>query len=53
VRGVYALSGGFDYLATIEGDSTRRIDGVLDAIGAIEGIESTQTSVVLSVKFER
>jgi hypothetical protein len=26
---------------------------VLDAIGAIDGIESTQTSVVLSVKFER
>jgi DNA-binding Lrp family transcriptional regulator len=53
VRGVYALSGGYDYLAKIEGESTRQIDGVLDAIGAIEGIESTQTSVVLSVKFER
>ena len=29
------------------------IDRILDALGRIEGIERTQTSIVLSVKFER
>jgi len=53
VRAVYALSGPFDYQVLVEGGSTEEIDGHLDAIGRIEGIERTQTSIVLSVKFER
>ncbi|HEX7270891.1 MAG TPA: Lrp/AsnC family transcriptional regulator [Casimicrobiaceae bacterium] len=53
VRAVYALSGAFDYQALVEGGSTEEIDHHLDAIGRIEGIERTQTSIVLSVKFER
>jgi len=53
VRAVYALSGVFDYEVRIEGSSTEEIDRCLDAIGRIEGIQRTQTSIVLSVKFER
>jgi DNA-binding Lrp family transcriptional regulator len=53
VRAVYALSGVFDYQVRIEGSSTEDIDRNLDAIGRIEGIQRTQTSIVLSVKFER
>jgi DNA-binding Lrp family transcriptional regulator len=53
VRAVYALSGVFDYEVRIEGGSTEDIDRNLDAIGRIEGIQRTQTSIVLSVKFER
>src|SRR5947207_627213 len=53
VRAVYALSGVFDYEVRIEGGSTEEIDDNLDAIGRIEGIQRTQTSIVLSVKFER
>ncbi len=53
VTATYALSGGFDYLAVIEGETTQEIDGILDQIGRIEGIERTQTSIVLSVKFDR
>ncbi len=53
VRAVYALSGVFDYEVRIEGGSTEEIDRALDAIGRIEGIQRTQTSIVLSVKFER
>ncbi|HET9761964.1 MAG TPA: Lrp/AsnC family transcriptional regulator [Casimicrobiaceae bacterium] len=53
VRAVYALSGVFDYEVRIEGGSTEQIDRYLDAIGRIEGIQRTQTSIVLSVKFER
>jgi DNA-binding Lrp family transcriptional regulator len=53
VRAVYALSGAFDYEVVVDAASTQEIDGILDAIGRIEGIERTQTSIVLSVKFER
>jgi DNA-binding Lrp family transcriptional regulator len=53
VRAVYALSGVFDYEVLVEGASTEEIDRNLDAIGRIDGIERTQTSIVLSVKFER
>ncbi len=53
VTAVYALSGGFDYLAVIQGETTQEIDAILDQIGRNEGIERTQTSIVLSVKFER
>jgi DNA-binding Lrp family transcriptional regulator len=53
VRAVYALSGVFDYQVRIEGGSTEELDGFLDAIGRIEGIQRTQTSIVLSVRFER
>ena len=41
------------YEVTVDAGSTEEIDGILDAIGRIEGIERTQTSIVLSVKFER
>jgi DNA-binding Lrp family transcriptional regulator len=53
VRALYALSGVFDYELVVEGGSTQEIDGFLDAIGRIDGIERTQTSIVLSVKFAR
>ena len=53
IRGVYALSGAFDYLAIIETGSTHDMDGILDRIGRLEGVAKTETSIVLSVKFER
>lgn len=53
VRSVYALSGVFDYEVRIEAGSTEELDRSLDAIGRIDGIQRTQTSIVLSVKFDR
>jgi len=53
IRGVYALSGTFDYLAIAETGSPHEIDEVVDRMGRVEGVERTQTSLVLSVKFER
>jgi DNA-binding Lrp family transcriptional regulator len=53
VRALYALSGVFDYELVVEGGSTEEIDQILDAIGRLDGIERTQTSIVLSVKFTR
>jgi len=53
VRALYALSGVFDYQLVVEAGSTGEIDAILDTIGRIDGIERTQTSIVLSVKFAR
>jgi DNA-binding Lrp family transcriptional regulator len=53
VRGVWAISGAFDSLVFVEGDSTEEIDRVLDAIGNLPGVGKTQSSLVLSVKFDR
>lgn len=53
VRAAYAISGVFDVLAFVECGSTDEIDRVLDAIGALPGVQRTQSSLVLSVKFDR
>ncbi len=53
VKAVHAISGAFDSLAFVEGETTEEIDGVLDAIGQVPGVGKTQSSLVLSVKFDR
>jgi DNA-binding Lrp family transcriptional regulator len=53
IRGLYAISGAFDYLAIVETPSTHDMDAILDRIGRIEGVARTQTHIALSVKFER
>jgi DNA-binding Lrp family transcriptional regulator len=53
VRGVYAISGAFDSLVFVEGETTEEIDRILDAIGKLPGVGRTQSSLVLSVKFDR
>ena len=34
-------------------DSTADMDDLIDRIGALDGVERTTTSIVLSTKFER
>ncbi len=53
VRAVFAISGTFDYMALVDAETTSEIDSVLDAIGTIPGVDRTQSSIVLSVKFDR
>lgn len=48
-----AVSGVFDYVATVEAETTADLDAQLDAIGRLSGIGRTQTLVVLSTRFER
>jgi DNA-binding Lrp family transcriptional regulator len=48
-----AVSGVFDYVATVEAETTAELDTQLDLIGQLAGIERTQTLVVLSTRFER
>ena len=53
VQAVAALSGEFDALVTLHAATTMQLDDALDALGRIPGIERTQTSILLSVKFQR
>jgi DNA-binding Lrp family transcriptional regulator len=53
VKAVHAISGAFDSLVFVEGETTEEIDRVLDAIGHLPGVGRTESSLVLSVKFDR
>jgi|SRR5579871_1206509 len=53
VRALYAVSGSFDLVATVEADSTSRMDAILDRIGRVHGVARTVSSIVLSEKFSR
>ncbi len=53
VTALRAVSGAFDYVATVDAETAAGLDAELDRIGVVEGIERTQTLVVLSTRFER
>jgi DNA-binding Lrp family transcriptional regulator len=53
VRSLYAVAGTFDLVASVETDTTARMDGVLDRIGRTHGVARTVSSIVLSEKFSR
>lgn len=53
VSGIYALSGEYDALVVLQADNTAELDHSLDVVGRLDGVARTQTSIVLSVKFER
>jgi DNA-binding Lrp family transcriptional regulator len=53
IESLSAVSGDFDLMARLVAETAPRLDALLDEIGAIDGIERTTTSVVLSVHFER
>lgn len=53
VRQLCTVSGEFDYLAQLHAATAARLDGLLDEIGALEGVLRTQTSVVLGRRIDR
>jgi DNA-binding Lrp family transcriptional regulator len=53
VRCLQSVSGPFDMIATVEAAGVAEMDGIIDEIGAIKGVERTNTSLVLSTKFDR
>ncbi len=48
-----SVSGEFDYIAVLQAASTQRLDALLDAIGQVDGVLKTTTSVVLAVRIDR
>jgi DNA-binding Lrp family transcriptional regulator len=53
VRLLQSVSGVFDMIALAVAPSVREMDDLIDAIGNLEGVERTTSSVVLSTKFDR
>lgn len=53
VRQLCAVSGEFDYVAWLHSDSPQQLDQLLDQIGAVQGVEKTTTSIILSSKVDR
>jgi DNA-binding Lrp family transcriptional regulator len=53
VAALYAISGEHDLIAMLEASDVNRLNDLLDAIGALEGVERTTSSVILATKLQR
>jgi DNA-binding Lrp family transcriptional regulator len=53
VRVLHSVSGDMDLIAVAATASVAEMDGVIDRIGALDGVERTTSSIILSTKFER
>jgi len=53
ITALYSVSGMYDMIALVEAVSVEQMDQAIDEIGALEGIERTVSSIILSTKFVR
>ena len=53
VRKLYAISGVYDLIAIVVTDSVGSMDALLDRIGALEGVDRTLSSIILSTRIDR
>ena len=53
VRVLHSVSGEVDLIAVAATASVADMDDVIDRIGALDGVERTTSSIILSTKFER
>ncbi len=53
IKSLSSISGEFDLVAELKAASTQELDEAMDAMTQIDGVLRTQTSVLLSKKFER
>lgn len=53
VTALHSVSGSFDLIAIIAAPSILELDQLIDEIGAIEGVERTLSSIVLSTRIAR
>ncbi|WP_181700309.1 Lrp/AsnC family transcriptional regulator [Chthonobacter albigriseus] len=53
VRQLHSVSGPFDLIAVVAAPSIRELDGLIDRIGALDGVERTTSSIVLSTRIDR
>lgn len=50
---LYAISGEYDLIAVVQAQSTEQLSHLLDDIGNLDGVERTNSSVILETKFRR
>jgi len=53
VRKLQSVSGPFDMIAAVEATDVAAMDALIDEIGAVAGVERTNSSIVLATKFDR
>lgn len=53
VRKLQSVSGPADMIATVETANVADMDALIDEIGALKGVERTNSSIVLATKFDR
>ncbi len=53
VRVLHSVSGDVDLIAVAATGSVSEMDEVIDRIGQLDGVERTNSSIILSTKFER
>ena len=53
VAQLYSVSGEYDLIAIVQAQSLEALSAVLDEIGNLEGVERTNSAVVLETKFRR
>jgi DNA-binding Lrp family transcriptional regulator len=53
VRVLHSVSGEADLIAVAAAGSVAEMDEVIDRIGDVDGVERTNSSIILSTKFER
>jgi DNA-binding Lrp family transcriptional regulator len=53
VRALHSVSGNFDMIVVVEAPAIRDLDRLLDQIGAMEGVERTLSSIILSTRIDR
>ena len=53
IRALHAVSGAFDLIAVVETASVEETDRVIDQIGTLEGVERTNSTLILSTRLSR
>lgn len=53
VSQLFAVSGEYDLIAIVQAQSLEELSAVLDDIGNLEGVERTNSAVVLETRFRR
>jgi DNA-binding Lrp family transcriptional regulator len=53
VETLHSVSGNFDMIVIVESPSISDLDALIDQIGAMEGVERTLSSIILSTRIDR
>ncbi|ESP94437.1 transcriptional regulator [Pseudoalteromonas luteoviolacea 2ta16] len=53
IAALYAISGEYDMIAIVEAQSLEQLSQLLDEIGNLDGVERTNSAVILETKFQR
>jgi DNA-binding Lrp family transcriptional regulator len=53
VRKLHSVGGSFDMIADVAARDVGALDEIIDSIGALDGVERTMSSIILSTRIDR